>query len=204
LAQNCLATMLFDKPPNAMRLFWSGPHAWPGFESQNGLTPLPKHSGVYLLTFPYQDGFLIYAAGVTRRLYRKRFTEHKREYLRGAYNVLDPVQARSGVRSKIWRGWGYWRAHGDEFAARRNEIQAAVTRQLAAFCVFVADIQSQGRTPERLEAAIMEGLYAAQPPLCDVPDKGMFLAPRLSREEPITVLNACASKLYGLPERLPI
>ena len=193
-----------DEPPNATRLFWSGPYAWPGFESQNALPPLPKHSGVYLLTFPYQDGFLIYVAGLTRRLFRERFTEHKREYMRGAYNVLDPVQAGNGVRSETWRGWGYWRAHGDEFGARRNEIQAAVTRQLAAFCVFVADIEPQGRAPERLEAAIMRGLDTAPPPCCDIPDKGMFLARRQSGEEPITVLNACASKLHGLPERLPI
>ena len=87
-----------------MRLFWSGPHAWPGFESQNGLPPLPKHSGVYLWTFPYQDGFLIYAAGLTRQLFRQRFGQHKREYMRGAYNVLDPVQAGNGVRSEIWHG----------------------------------------------------------------------------------------------------
>jgi hypothetical protein len=50
----------------------------------------------------------------------------------------------------------------------------------------------------------MRGLYAAPPPFCDIPDKNMFLAPRLSGEEPISVLNACASKLYGLPERLLI
>jgi hypothetical protein len=156
------------------------------------------------MTFPYQDGFLIYAAGLTRRPFRERFGQHRREYLRGAYNVLDPVQAGNGVRSYIWRGWGYWRAHSDEFAARRSEIQAAVTRQLAAFCVFVADMDLQGRAPERLEAAIMGALCAAAPPFCDFPDKGMFLARRRSEEEPITVLNACNSKLYGLPERLPI
>lgn len=102
-----------DEPPNAMRVCWSGPYASPGFESQNGLPPLPKHSGVYLLTFPYQDGFLIYTAGVTRRPFRTRLNQHKRECLRGAYNVLDPVQAGNGIRSEIWHGWGYWRAHGD-------------------------------------------------------------------------------------------
>jgi len=118
--------------------------------------------------------------------------------------MFDPAQAGDGVRSVIWRGWGYWRAHGDEFTARRNEIQAAVTRQLAAFCVFVADIEPQGRAPERLEAAIMRGLDTAPPPFCDIPDTKMFLAPRRPEEERITVLNACASKLHGLPERLRI
>jgi hypothetical protein len=36
-----------DEPPKAIRIFWSGPHTWPGFESQNRLPPLPKHSGIY-------------------------------------------------------------------------------------------------------------------------------------------------------------
>jgi hypothetical protein len=88
-----------DEPPNAMRLFWSGPHAWPGFESQNGLPPLPKHSGVYLWTFPYQDGFLIYAAGLTRQLFRQRFGQHKREYAR----CLQRPRPRS---SRKWRPVG--------------------------------------------------------------------------------------------------
>src|SRR5262249_10846835 len=89
------------------------------------------------------------------------------------------------------------RAHSDEFAARRNKIEAAVTRQLAAFCVFVADIELQGRAPERLEAAIMG--WTAPPPFCDIPDKGMVLAPRLSGEEPITVLNAAPASSTVYP-----
>ena len=96
---------------------------------------------------------------MTRRPFRQRFAQHSREYLRGAYNVLDAAQAQNGVRSEIWHGWSYWRAHGDEFAARQSEIQAAAKRQLAAFRVFVADVESQGRAPQRLEAAIMGGLY---------------------------------------------
>jgi hypothetical protein len=140
-----------DEPPKAIRIFWSGPHTWPGFESQNRLPPLPKHSGIYLLTFLYQDGFLIYVAGLTRRPFRLRFAEHTREYLRGAYNVLDPVQAQNGVRFEIWQGWGYWRAHRDEFAARQSEVQVAVKRQLAAFCVGALS---------RLPAPLMTGAIA--------------------------------------------
>jgi hypothetical protein len=45
---------------------------------------------------------------------------------------------------------------------------------------------------------------AASAPFCDVPDKGMFRAARWKSEEPITVLNTCASKLHCLPDRLPI
>ena len=53
--------------------------------------------------------------------------------------------------------------------------------------------------PARLEAAIMNRLYAEAAPL---PDKGMFLAPKWESEAPICVSNACSNPLIGLPERL--
>jgi hypothetical protein len=187
-----------------MGVSWSGPHAWPGFERQGGPASLPSHSGVYLCTFEYQDGYLIYLAGLTRRLFRQRFREHTRLYLSGDYTVLDVAQLKNGVRSEIWHGWGWNAAKRAEFAERRSEIEEAARRQLAACRVFVTDVDPQGRVSERLEAAIMNYLYAAPAPLCDVPDKGMMLAPKLDSEEPISVWNACGSKLHGLPERLSI
>ena len=42
---------------------WSGPYSWPGFESKNNLPSIPEVPGVYLWTFDYQDGYLIYARG---------------------------------------------------------------------------------------------------------------------------------------------
>ena len=183
---------------------WSGPHAWPGFERQGGLASLPSHSGVYLWTFECQDGYLIYAAGLTRRPLRQRFQEHTRLYLSGDYTVLDVAQLKNGVRSEIWHGWGWNAAKRAEFAERRSEIEEAAQRQLAACRVFATDVALRGRVPERLEAAIMNCLYAAPAPFCDVPDKGMMLAPKWDSEEPICVRNACGSKLHGLPERLSI
>jgi hypothetical protein len=143
-------------------------------------------------------------AGLTRRLFRQRFREHTRLYLSGDYTVLDVAQLKNGVRSEIWHGWGWNAAKRAEFAERRSEIEEAARRQLAACRVFVTDVDPQGRVSERLEAAIMNYLYAAPAPLCDVPDKGMMLAPKLDSEEPISVWNACGSKLHGLPERLSI
>jgi hypothetical protein len=106
----------------------------------------------------------------------------------------------------VWRGWGEARKpeRRAEWETRKAELQNAARRELAEIRVFVAEVGSQNRAPERLEAAIMIRLYAAPAPFCDVPDKGMFIAPRLPGEEPITVLNACASKLHCLPERLSI
>ena len=70
-----------------------------------GLPPLPRHSGVYLVTFEHRDGYLIYAAGETVRL-RRRCMEHTLKFMAGEYNILDPVQVKNGVRSEVWHGWG--------------------------------------------------------------------------------------------------
>jgi hypothetical protein len=47
-------------------------------------------------------------------------------------------------------------------------------------------------------------LYHEASPLCDVPDRGMMLAPRWETEEPITVWNVCGRKLHGLPASFTI
>lgn len=90
---------------------WDGPYSWPAFESENNLRPIPKIPGVYLQTFEYHGGYLIYAAGFTRRPAPTRFKEHTPKYMNGKYNVLDIAAAQQGVRREIWHGWGYARKH---------------------------------------------------------------------------------------------
>ena len=141
-----------------------------------------------------------FGQGLTRRLFRERFREHTRLYRSGDYTVLDVAQLQRSVRSEVWHAWGWNAAKRAEFAARRSEIEEAALRQLAACRIFVTNVDPQGRVPERLEAAIMNRLYAAPAPFCDVPDKGMMLAPKWDNEEPVSVWNACGSKLHGLPE----
>jgi hypothetical protein len=50
-----------------MQVSWLGPYSWPGFEEINGLCALPAFPGVYLWTVDHVSGYLIYAAGLTRR-----------------------------------------------------------------------------------------------------------------------------------------
>lgn len=185
-------------------LCWEGPFAWPGFERIASLPPIPHRPGVYLQTFEYRDGYLIYLAGITRRAVPARFREHTRKYLNGDYNVLDIDAAQQGVRQEVWHGWGYARAHREEFEVRKREILEAVHRQLAGFRIFVADVGEGPRLLERLEAAIMNHLYQQPPPICDIPDRGMYLAPRRSSEPPIRARNVCGVALHGLPAFLEI
>jgi hypothetical protein len=187
-----------------MQVSWIGPYSWPGFQEINGLSELPAFPGVYLWTVAYLSGYLIYAAGLTRRRFRVRFKEHTGKYLAGEYTVLNISEMQLGRRLEVWHGWGWTPAKRAQFAERQTEIREAACRQLAGFRVFVANLEASGRVLERLEAAIMNQLYHEASPLCDVPDRGMMLAPRRKTEEPITVRNICESKLHGLPASFTI
>ena len=182
-------------------IFWEGPFSWPTFESTNSLQTIPQTSGVYLQTFEYKGGYLIHAAGLSRRPILARFREHTRKYMNGEYNVLNVSAAQCGVRQEVWHGWGYARAHRDEFEAHKVLILEAVQEQLAGFRIFTASIEStkEDRILERLEASIMATLYGQLPPICDLPDRGMQLAPRRQSEKPIVAKNHCTAVLHGLP-----
>ena len=182
-----------------LRLNWVGPFAWPGFEAENGLQPLPSISGVYLQTFRHRKEFAVYAAGITRRPVAVRFREHTRKYLKGEYTVLHVPSAERGIRREIWHGWAYARSHPQEFTNRQSEIVEAVRRQLASFRIFVADPGRDRRLLARLEARIMSLLYDQSPPLSELPDRGMSLAPRRPAESPIPVTSHSLCRLLAIP-----
>ncbi|MBN2352086.1 MAG: hypothetical protein JXD23_05900 [Spirochaetales bacterium] len=185
-------------------LSWNGPFAWPGFEKDTALPQLPKTCGVYLQTFNYEKGYLIYCAGLTRISFKDRFIQHTRNYKNGKYNVLDMTSVLKGKRKLIWRGWGYYREHQDEFLEKKTNIIKAVNKQLLHFRIFLAENGNEKRFIERLEASIMNNLYNQPPPMSLIPDQGMFLAPRRGKEKLIIVKNKCDSILYGLPNYLEI
>lgn len=187
-----------------IQVLWDGPYSWPGFEDDNYLPNIPRVPGIYLQTFEYQQGYLIYAAGLTRRPVPVRFREHTRHYMNGDYNVLDLTAVQQGIRKEIWHGWGYARKHRDEFEEQKSKILEAVRRQLAGFRIFVADVGTERRLLERIEASIMNHLSQQPSPYSDVPDKGMMLAPRWNDEPPMFMNSRSKAKLNGLPEWLEI
>lgn len=187
-----------------LEVLWEGPFSWPNYEERNGLPSIPRSPGVYLQTFEYQDGYLIYAAGITRRLVPVRFREHTRNYMNGDYNVLDPSEAERGVRKEIWHGWGYAKAHRNQFEENKAEIQQAVQEQLTRFRIFVAEVGTERRLLERIEASIMIHLNQQSSPYCDIPDQGMMLAPRWNDEETIRMSSRSRSRIHGIPEVLEI
>src|ERR1700722_15537707 len=80
-----------------------------------------------------------------------------------------------------------------EFEERKPVILDAVRNQLRGFRIFRAGMGPEPRILERLEAAIMNALYNQLPPLCDIPDRGMHLAPRWASETSILIKSHCAA-----------
>ena len=189
---------------NTMEVKWTGPFAWPTFETESNLPPIPEHPGVYLMTSEYETGYIIYAAGITRRPVPIRLREHTAKYLSGDYTILEMAAMKRGLRKEIWHGWGWTPEKRKEFEHRNTELVAGARKQLAAFRTFVADVGSAPRILERIEAAIMNALYQESPPFCEIPDKGMMLAPRWESETPMTVHFRGSAKLFGLPQKLDI
>lgn len=180
-----------------LNINWRGPFGWPLFNED--LPALPETPGVYLFTVDHGNGFLVYAAGITRRPLKKRFTEHSRSYLSGTYNVLDIVAMRQGIRREIWHGSFSKKQSPErlrELELRKIEIQEAAKKQLNGFRIFAADIGVEVRIPERIEGAVMAALYAAPKPFSDVPDRGMLLMPRWNSETPILAFNICHQVLH--------
>ena len=181
---------------------WQGPFSWPGFEPINKLAVIPDIAGVYLLTFEYKDGYILRSAGHTNSM-KRRFAQHKREYMSGNYTVLDVESANNGERREIWHGWSYAKAHRDEFVHHKDYILRAVENQLASYRLFITEIMDK-RKRERIEFAIIQAAYVSKEPWGDLVDGGMALSGRSNCEIPFEVINICKYKIYGVPEILEI
>lgn len=190
-----------------MDITWKGPYSWPGYEEENNLKPVPKMPGVYLQTFEYNGGYIIYAVGLTRRPVPTRLKEHTQHFMEGEYNVLELEAVQKGFRKEIWHGWDYAKTHRNEFEARKEEILKAIHTKLQGMRIFITaliDLDPEARILERLEAGVMNTLYAQPSPIGDIPDKGMHLSPRWETEEPILVQNKASVALHGLPDVMEI
>lgn len=191
---------------------WRGPFLWPGVEVSDGCTrledsPVARASGLYLWTVPYQGVYLIYAAGQTTRAFVKRLNEHSNAHRNGFFTIFNMDDLERGVRTEIWHGSFGGQLSPErkaEFEERRDEIREAAQDQVARFRVFVGPVATNRRLLARLEAGIMDSLYAAPAPFSSVPDKGMSLSRRWRSEPPIQVHNVNIEMLHVLPSTLEI
>jgi hypothetical protein len=184
-----------------IELTWQGPFSWPKYGTEPS-DVIPDICGVYLFTFKYRNGYLVYAAGITKSM-KTRFSQHTREYKQGHYNVLDVEYAQLGKRKEIWHGWQYAKTHQEEFIERKEIILQAVDNQLSAFKIFVTEVPDL-RIRERIECAIMQNIYTSSEPWAALADRGMCLRGKYHSELGITLLSKCQEPIYGLPNALEI
>lgn len=183
-------------------LFWQGPFSWPGFGQINNLPSIPNIAGVYLFTFEYKDGYILRSAGVTNSM-KKRFAQHKREYMAGRYTVLDVKSANYGERNEIWHGWDYAKKHQDEFLRHKEHILRAVENELSSYRLFITEITDK-RKQERIESALIQNAYLSKEAWGNLVDGGMMLRGRFNYEIPIEAKNICSHKIYGISEMFEI
>lgn len=181
---------------------WYGPYSWPNFEDYNQQEKMTDVEGVYLWTFEFREGFLIYSTGITNST-KRRFATHTREYKKGNYTVLDVNAAQKGERKEIWHGWQYAKLNREEFITKKEVILNSVNEQLKSFRVFIAHVPDK-RKRERLEAAIMQNIYVSMEYWSELADRGMHLKGRYNSEIPIEIKNDCKYKIYGLDELFEI
>ena len=195
--------------PCLLDLHWQGPFVWPivgskAFPDLLDDADIAIRCGIYLWTVEHTCGYLIYAAGITRRPFSQRFREHTRAYRSGVYTVFDIASLQNGVRNKVWPGFWFKKRSAEmqcEYEARADEIRNATTDLLANYRIFVAPMPPTARVLERIEAAIMHNLYAAEGPAAVIPDRGMSLAPRRRDETVINVHSISSAVLHGLPSK---
>ncbi len=183
-------------------LHWLGPFSWNGFEQVNNLKSVPDIPGVYLFTVDYKDGYIIRSAGVTNAM-KRRFSQHNREYKKGNYTVLDVSSARVGIRKEMWHGWDYAKKNRKEYFEHEAIILNLIREELRAYRIFVAKVDDK-RKRERIEFAIIHGIYRSKDPWSNLVDGGMALRGRFNYEVPVQLENISPYKVYGLPEKLEI
>jgi hypothetical protein len=193
-------------------LQWHGPFLWPGVTAMGGFERLENswvagESGIYLWTVPYDRGYLIYAAGQTKRPVMTRLKEHSNAHRNGFFTIFDMDELERGHRVEIWHGSFGKKLTPErrrDFNERREEIRRAAQEQIGRFRVFVGPVRPDRRLLARMEAGVMDSLYAAPAPFSEVPDRGMSLSRRSRSEPPIRVNNRNAGELHALPESMSV
>ena len=103
---------LNQKDISCKELQWTGPWDWPSIN--RGTEKIPKDQGVYIICFPYGDGYVIHSTGITNN-FQRRMMQHDRSFKKGQYTILNTEKARKGIREEVWHGWKYARDNQDEF-----------------------------------------------------------------------------------------
>ena len=184
-------------------LDWQGPFTYARSDSNSFLgSSAANKPGVYLWTFEYRDGYLIYIPGYTMTSFTSRLSAYRNLFRAGKYTILDGLSAQRGTRNEIWHGLNWDKRPGrkEEFLSNRVYYEGAADKMMGTMRIFLAPLPPEGRVPARAEAAIINILYSSVGPVHDLPDTNMQRSPRRPTETPFMGHSNAHVILHGLPE----
>jgi len=170
--------------------------------------PISTRKGVYFWTIPFENQYLTYYIGETGNSFVYRTMEHIQCYLRGFYRVYDPNEFAKGKKVLIWGGmWKPDRKGLDvklEFIDRYPALSRQIYEYLAQFRLFLAPIDRDRRTRQRIEAAIATKMLGRPGVIGNFQDDDIRYWPRRSEEQPIYVKMKPSELIMGLNEELVV
>jgi len=139
-------------------LDFKGPFRWHGSPEKVLFTQeIAKLSGIYLWTVEQPQGHLVYYVGETGTSFKNRFENHLKSYLSGEYGIPNVEDFLKG-NSRNWVWPARWRPPKNrwpaEFIRRISEIMPKLVEFLAVLKIFVAPLQVETYTRQRIESRL--------------------------------------------------
>lgn len=190
-------------------LMWHGPFSFFGDQEKNIFTcTVGKKKGVYLFTIPFESSYLVYYVGETGKDFATRLLQHIQSYLNGFYRVFDPDEFVKGNKVLIWGGM--WKVDRREqknicdFLERQSELNPKIIRFIEQFKVFLAPIECDKRTRERIESKIALTLKEQEGIISSFQDQDIRYRPSRKDESPFRVSMSFFELILGLSKELDV
>ena len=189
--------------PETYRLDWIGPLFWTRQDGDCVFdSPAAEEQGIYIWTVQQEGAFLPYYVGETGRTFAVRFQEHTKEYISGVYRIYDPKQFVRGIKRLVWDGlWKKDRLNLWPYLLDRYvELAPVIYSFLSCFRLFLAPLDVDRRTRERIEAAVGDGVKNHDDITQAFFDDAVRYRPRREAEEPFKFANCFYKRILGLED----
>ncbi len=191
---------------NVYKINFVGPFSWIDQQTSASIydVDISKKPGIYLWTIEYNGSELVYYVGETGRSFKQRLTEHFQQHCSGAYHLYDPAQFTKGEKKCLWPG-RYDPNHKTsvkDFINQAENLFPVIIRLFQIYRFFLAPIECDKRTRNRIEAAIAKHLYDQPGIVGQFQDTGIRYSSKYEDEPEIKVKIASSNNLIGLSSEI--
>lgn len=178
----------------------AGPHSKILFAEPEARLP-----GIYLWAIPYiHGGFLVNYVGETSTSFGQRMKNHLIHKVGGNYRISDPEQMIRGVDAVLWDG--LWRKGTrdkmHEYIEKLVDLAPKIQKSIELIHVFVAPLDVETRTRQRIEAALAEHIKSQAGVASSLMAKDVRYYIRRKGEAPLPIQLRCTNSIHGMPEIL--